>query len=77
MATYIMVEDVWRLKTSIPAYGGLVCSHKEESTFRYMNCPEKRCILNILVKIGKQVITDLLVKARHKSRKTNPPTRGD
>ena len=31
-STCIMIDDVWRKKTDLPAYGKVYCSHQERAT---------------------------------------------
>lgn len=76
-ATYVMVDDFWRRKTSQQAYGSLVCSHHEETSFKYVSCPEKGCLLYIIVNIAKRIINDLLKLARRNTRVKKAPKRED
>ena len=72
-----MVDDIWRRKTSLQAYGSLVCSHHEETSFKYVDCPEKGCLLFIIVKIAKRIINDLLKLASRNTRVKKAPKRED
>ena len=72
-----MVDDIWRRKTSLRAYGSLICSHHEETSFKYIGCPEKGCLLFIIVNIAKRIINDLLTLARRNTRLKKAPKRGD
>ena len=76
-ATYVLVDDIWRRKTSLQAYGSLVCSHHEEKSFKYIGCPEKGCLLFIIVNIAKRIINDLLKLARRNTRVKKAPKRED
>ena len=72
-----MVDDIWRRKTSLRAYGSLICSHHEETSFKYIDCHEKGCLLFIIVNIAKKIVNDLLTLARRNTRLNKAPVRGD
>ena len=76
-ATIVMVDDIWRRKTSLQAYGALVCSHLEDTSFKFIRCPEKGCLLFTIVQITKRIIHDLLKLALRNTRMNKAPPRGD
>ena len=72
-----MIEDIWRRKNNLQAYGSLLCSHRDKDSWEYINCPQKGCILYIIVMIAKKIVNDLLKIARRNTRMKKQPTRGD
>ena len=75
--THVMIEDIWRRKNNLQAYGSLLCSHRANNSWEYVNCPEKGCILHIIVMIAKKIVNDLLKISRRNTRLKEQPARGD
>ena len=76
-ATFVNIEKIWRKKTSLQAFGNLICSHQAKVSFQYIDCPKNNCILFIIVQIVKRIISDLVDMALFKSNLKSPPERGN
>ena len=75
--TYVTVQNVYRLKNNMPCYGGLICSHHEEVTWRYEPCDDSKCLLFIVIRIAIRIVGDLLKVAKRNTRLKVKPDKGD
>ena len=59
----------------MPAYGKLLCTHQEKVTWKYVRCPEHKCILFVIIKIAKRIVMDLMRFAMKRPRLKKQPKR--
>lgn len=59
-STFIEINDIFRKKSSLQAYGTLYCSHQQKTSWQYTDCPGQGCILDGVMKIAKRMVLDLL-----------------
>ena len=76
-ATYVTIDNVYRLKNNMPCYGRLICSHHDKVSWGYKPCDGKGCILFILISIAKRIVCDLLKVAKRNPRLKLQPEQGD
>ena len=61
----------------MPAYGKLLCTHQEKVTWKYVRCPEHKCILFVIINIAKRIVMDLVHVAMRRPRLKKHPKRTD